>query len=66
MEGVSLKESERFIGISLKRYNCSVVSAVDELGDRIGLKNLYKSLDAFIILMTFLDLDDVNVGLCCG
>ncbi len=66
MEGVSLKVSERVIGISVKRYNCSVVGAVNELGDRIGLKNFYKCLDAFIVLVSFLDSDDVNVGLSCG
>ena len=66
MEGVSLKVSERFIRISVKRNNCSVISTVDELSDRIGLKNLYKCLDAFIVLMSFLDSDDVNVGLSCG
>ena len=66
MEGVSLKISERFIRISVKRDNRSVISTVDELSDRIGLKNLYKRLDAFIVLVSFLDSDDVNVGLCCG
>ena len=52
--------------ISVKRNYCSVIGAVNELGDSIGLKNLYESNDSFIILMTFFNSDYINISLCSG
>ena len=48
----------------LKRNDRTVIFIIDKFFDLIGFQDLHQCLNAFIVLISFLDGDYVDIGLC--